>query len=117
MSRPAHLQRTFDDLALTQQGVVLEPLLQAISDFLDDHEGLITTIQGDLRRGLKQPDTGRKGLTARQILRSLVLMRVKNWIIANCANGSPTASRCDGSPISIASRCPSTTRSSAPLSD
>jgi len=79
MSRAANLQRTFDDLALTQQGVVLEPLLQAISDFLDDHEGLITTIQGDLRRGLKNPDTGRKGLTARQILRSLVLMRVKNW--------------------------------------
>jgi transposase, IS5 family len=79
MSRAVSLQRTFDDLALTQQGVVLEPLLQAISDFLDDHEGLITTIQDDLRRGLKNPDTGRKGLTARQILRSLVLMRVKNW--------------------------------------
>ena len=79
MSRAVSLQRTFDDLALTQQGVVLEPLLQAVSDFLDDHQGLITTIQGDLRRGLKNPDTGRKGLTARQILRSLVLMRVKNW--------------------------------------
>jgi IS5 family transposase len=79
MSRAVTLQRTFDDLALTQQGVVLEPLLQAISDFLDDHEGLITTIQGDLQRGLKNPDTGRKGLTAQQILRSLVLMRVKNW--------------------------------------
>src|SRR6202521_4960088 len=79
MSRAVILQRTFDDLALTQQGVVLEPLLQAISDFLDDHEGLITAIQGDLRGGLKNPDTGRKGLTAQQILRSLVLMRVKNW--------------------------------------
>jgi transposase, IS5 family len=79
MSRAVNLQRTFDDLALTQQGVVLEPLLQAISDFLDDHEGLITAIQGDLQRGLKNPDTGRKGLTARQILRALVLMRVKNW--------------------------------------
>jgi transposase, IS5 family len=79
MSRAVKLQRTFDDLALTQQGVVLEPLLQAISDFLDDHQGLITTIQDDLRRGLKNPDTGRKGLTARQILRALVLMRVKNW--------------------------------------
>jgi IS5 family transposase len=78
MSRAVNLQRTFDDLALTQQGVVLEPLL-AISDFLDDHEGLITAIQGDLQRGLKNPDTGRKGLTAPQILRSLVLMRVKNW--------------------------------------
>src|SRR6266481_6233354 len=79
MSRAVTLQRTFDDLALMQQGVVLEPLLQAISDFLDDHEGLITTIRSDLQRGLKNPDTGRKGLTAQQILRSLVLMRVKNW--------------------------------------
>src|SRR5260370_3681118 len=79
MSRAVNLQRTFDDLALTQQGVVLEPLLQAISDFLDDHEGLITMIQGDLQRGQKNPDTGRKGLTAQQILRSLVLMPVKNW--------------------------------------
>src|SRR5258708_10781932 len=79
MSRAVNLQRTFDDLALMQQGVVLEPLLQAISDFLDDHEGLITTIRSDLQRGLKNPDTGRKGLTAQQILRSLVLMRVKNW--------------------------------------
>jgi transposase, IS5 family len=66
MSRAANLQRTFDDLALTQQGVVLEPLLQAISDFLDDHEGLITTIQGDLRRGLKNPDTGRKGSSGQE---------------------------------------------------
>jgi IS5 family transposase len=79
MSRAVNLQRTFDDLALMQQGVVLEPLLQAISDFLDDHEGLITTIQSDLQRSLKNPDTGRKGLTAQQVLRSLVLMRVKNW--------------------------------------
>jgi transposase, IS5 family len=79
MSRAVSLQRTFDDLALMQQGVVLEPLLQAISDFLDDHEGLISIIQSDLQRGLKNPDTGRKGLTAQQILRSLILMRVKNW--------------------------------------
>jgi transposase, IS5 family len=79
MSRAVNLQRTFADLALMQQGVVLEPLLQVISDFLDDHKGLIATIQSDLQRGLKNPDTGRKGLTAQQILRSLVLMRVKNW--------------------------------------
>src|SRR5258708_1082853 len=79
MSRAVTLQRTFDDLALMQQGVVLEPLLEAISDFLDDHEGLITTIRSDLQRGVKYGDTGRRGLTAEQILRSLVVMRVKNW--------------------------------------
>ena len=33
----------------------------------------------DLVRGLKKPRKGRRGLTARQVLRSLVLMRVKNW--------------------------------------
>ena len=62
-----------------RQGLVLEPVLQAISDFLDDHEEMITAIGRDLRRGLRNPDTGRSGLTPRQILRSLVLMRVKNW--------------------------------------
>jgi hypothetical protein len=30
-------------------------------------------------RGLKKPGSGRNGLTAPQVLRSLVLMRVKNW--------------------------------------
>src|SRR5206468_12498509 len=32
-----------------------------------------------LVRGLKKPTTGRTGLTAPQVLRSLILMRVKNW--------------------------------------
>ncbi len=62
-----------------RQGLALEPVLQAISGFLDKHEEMIETIRGDLRRGLKNPDTGRNGLTAQQVLRSLVLMRVKNW--------------------------------------
>ena len=62
-----------------RQGLVLEPVLQAIADFLDDHEEMIETIRGDLQRGLKNPDTGRNGLTAQQVLRSLILKRVKNW--------------------------------------
>jgi len=33
----------------------------------------------DLERGLKNPATGRNGLTAQQVLRSLILQRVKNW--------------------------------------
>src|SRR6266700_5103980 len=40
---------------------------------------MVEMIRRDLRRGLKSPDTGRKGLTAQQVLRSLILMRVKNW--------------------------------------
>jgi IS5 family transposase len=62
-----------------EQGVRLEPLLEAISNFLDDHEDIIERVRCDLVRGLKRPGTGRSGLTPRQILRSLVLMRLKNW--------------------------------------
>ena len=79
VSRAAHLQVSFADFELIQQGLVLEPLLEAISDFLDDHEEMIAAVRDDLRQGLKNPDTGRHGLTPQQILRSLVLMRVKNW--------------------------------------
>ena len=57
----------------------LEPLLAAISAFLDDQWDVIECIRRDLVRGLKQPGSGRNGLTATQVLRSLVLMRLKNW--------------------------------------
>jgi IS5 family transposase len=62
-----------------RQGLRLEPLLQAISDFLDDQRDIIVRVRSDLTRGLKRGETGRKGLTPQQVLRSLVLMRVKNW--------------------------------------
>src|SRR5271166_1646910 len=64
---------------MLQQGILLEPVLQSISDFLDDHEETIETVRRDLERGLKNPGTGRGGLTPPQVLRSLILMRVKNW--------------------------------------
>jgi transposase, IS5 family len=75
-------QISFADWELMQQrdqGIRLEPLLEAISGFLDDQRHVIECIRQDLVRGLKKPDSGRNGLTATQILRSLVLMRVKNW--------------------------------------
>ena len=62
-----------------RQGVRLEPLLEAISKFLDGQHEMIERVRGDLVRGLKKPGKGRRGLTAPQVLRSLVLMRVKNW--------------------------------------
>src|SRR5258706_15937347 len=62
-----------------RQGLRLEPFLQAISDFLDDQKGMIEQVRCDLIRGLKNAETGRSGLTPQQILRSLVLMRIKNW--------------------------------------
>jgi IS5 family transposase len=79
MSRAAARQISFADLELMRQGVRLEPLLLAISDFLDDHEEMIERVRRDLVRTLRKPGSGRSGLTPRQILRSLVLMRVKNW--------------------------------------
>ena len=79
MPRAGKPQISFADWELLQQGILLEPLLQSISDFLDDHEEMIEAVRRDLERGLKNPGTGRAGLTPPQILRSLILMRVKNW--------------------------------------
>src|SRR6201985_3975052 len=70
---------SFADLELLRQGVRLEPLLQAICDFLDKHPALIERVRCDLLRGLNEPHHGRRGLTAPQVLRALVLMRLKNW--------------------------------------
>src|SRR5437899_10379177 len=62
-----------------RQGVRLEPLLEAISKFLDSQHEMIERVRRDLVRGLKKPGNGRRGLTAPQVLRWLILMRVKNW--------------------------------------
>jgi len=72
-------QRTFADLEFLHQGVHLDPTLQAISDLLDQHGETIELVRQDLLRGLKKPHTGRGGIDAPQVLRSLILMRVKNW--------------------------------------
>src|SRR5207244_4747761 len=72
-------QISFADWELLQQGLTLEPLLQAISDFLDDQKEMIEAVRRDLQRGLKKPETGRNGLTPPQVLRAFILMRVKNW--------------------------------------
>lgn len=79
MSRTIDPQFTFADLEFLQQRIQLEPPLQAIAAFLDSHAGLLERVQADLARRLKHPTKGRHGLTAPQVLRSLILMRVKNW--------------------------------------
>ena len=79
MSRLAEPQLSFADVELRHQGVHLDPQLQGILTFLDDHATLIEQVRQDLVRGLKKPDTGRTGITPAQTLRSLILMRVKNW--------------------------------------
>ena len=79
MPRTAKSQISFADWELLRQGISLEPVLQTISDFLEDHEEMIEAVRRDLERGLKNPATGRKGLTPSQVLRSFVLKSVKSW--------------------------------------
>jgi len=77
--RAENSQITFADLEFLQQGVQLDPLLEKIADFLDDHSDLTEMVRSDLERDLKDPETGRPGLTPDQVLRSLLLMRIKDW--------------------------------------
>jgi transposase, IS5 family len=79
MTRIAQPQLGFADLELRSQGVHLDPLLRGIVGFLDDHATLVEQVRQDLARGLKNPATGRNGITPSQTLRSLILMRIKNW--------------------------------------
>jgi transposase, IS5 family len=79
VSATAQRQISFADWEMIHQGLQLDPMLQAISDFLDSDAAIIEAIRRDLQQGLKNPNTGRDGLTPQQVLRSLVLRRVKNW--------------------------------------
>lgn len=72
-------QFTFADLELQFQGVHLDPTLQTISELLDQQHILVEQVRQDLERGLKNARTGRNGMAPSQVLRSLVLLRYKNW--------------------------------------
>jgi transposase, IS5 family len=78
MSRTVQPQISFADLEFHFQGVQLDPILQSISHWLADHAEVLERVRQDLERGLKNPHTGRSGLTPPQVLRSLILMRVRN---------------------------------------
>jgi transposase, IS5 family len=79
MTRIADPQINFADIEFLTQGIDLDPILKRISDFLDHQPKIVERVRQDLQRGLKKPGTGRTAMTATQVLRSLVLMRVKNW--------------------------------------
>jgi transposase, IS5 family len=79
VSRLLASQLSFADIELQNQGVHLDPVLQRIAGFLEEHSALIEQVRQDLERGLKKPHAGRHGIAPSQVLRSLVLMRVKNW--------------------------------------
>lgn len=48
MPKTTKPQISFAEWELLQQGIRLEPLLQSISDFLDDHEEMIEAVRRDL---------------------------------------------------------------------
>lgn len=79
MSRLPIPQLSFADLQLQSQGIHLDPTLQRVADFLEENTALVELVRKDLERGLKKPYAGRDGITPAQTLRSLVLMRIKNW--------------------------------------
>ena len=78
MPRATDPQVSFAHWELMQEGMALDPLLAAISDLLAEHHDWIEQVRADLQRDLKRPDRGRDGLTSPHVLRSLVLMRIKN---------------------------------------
>lgn len=79
MGRQPNQQVTFADVEMRKQGVVLERTLQRISAFLDRQADLVNKVHADLVRDLKQSKTGRGGISAAQVLRSFILLRIKNW--------------------------------------
>lgn len=79
MTRIADPQINFADIEFLTQGIDLDPILKRISDFLDTQPKIVERVRQDLQWGLKKPDTGRTAMTPTQVLRSLVVMRVKNW--------------------------------------
>ncbi|HSE86699.1 MAG TPA: ISNCY family transposase [Candidatus Binatia bacterium] len=79
MTRSADPQINFADIEFLTQGIDLDPILKKMSDFLDEQPKIVERVRQDLQWGLKKPATGRTAMTPTQVLRSLVLMRVKNW--------------------------------------
>src|SRR5215470_1833577 len=84
MSTIIKLRDTSAGHDLAPKGVRMEPVLRIISSLLDEHDELIDLVRNDLIKGLKNPKAGRKGLTASQVLRSLILMRIKDWDLRSC---------------------------------
>src|SRR3989441_11613456 len=79
MSRTLDPQLSSADLELSRLGVQLATVLQGIDAFRGQHSALVEQVRLDLERGLKKPGTERNGIPPSQTLRSLTLMRVKNW--------------------------------------
>jgi hypothetical protein len=83
-------------------------------NFLDEHATLVEQVRLDLVRGLKKPNTGRDGMTPSQTLRSLILMRIKNWDYRELRERINDGYTLRTFTTSIASACPSMMLSIAP---
>ena len=53
--------------------------LQAMSDLLDEVPHVVALVHAELIRGLRDPDAGREGMTAEQVLRVLVVKQMNNF--------------------------------------
>ena len=53
--------------------------LQKMSRLLDAHPEMEELVLQDLVRDLKEPDQGRLGMSARQVLRVLVIKQLTHW--------------------------------------
>jgi len=79
MGRPTESQVTFAEAEMVAQPMALNPILQRISTLLDGQKDLVDKVHADLTRGLKRSGTGRDGITAAQVLRSFIVLRIKDW--------------------------------------
>lgn len=77
--RDANPQITFADLEFQSQGIQLDPVLEQILNLICQNSALLEAVEKQLEHGLKKPKTGRHGLSAKQVLLSLILMRIKDW--------------------------------------
>src|SRR5215475_8030862 len=73
------LQVSFADLELMSLGIEMDPVLAQVSAYVDQHPELVQAVDQRLREGMKKSRTGRRGLSAAQVLLSWILMRIKNW--------------------------------------
>src|SRR5206468_9711209 len=82
-------QISFADLEFVNQGIEMDPVLKQISAYVAQHPEWIEAVDHQLQRGLKKSRTGRRGLTAAQVLLSWILMRIKNWDYRELAGTHP----------------------------
>lgn len=97
-------QLGFADLELRQQ-VRVDPGLRQIDALLDAQGDVLDLVHRDLTRQLTHRRTGRAGMSAEQVLRAFVLMRLKNWdyreLAERIADGYTLRrfTRFDGAPV------------------